>query len=212
MYWPFSTSQRPRVASPPDERESVRMLRRMARGAVPERVERTVRYDMPIVQRLRYLGGPVPLRFAEDAAAWIAHDDEVGVRRAHRGLELRAVNEDALSRAASVLRQVYGDDIDLMPPQVHYREGAQLLEPIMHFRIDCAPDHRGRIKRLLAARGAPILTEEAQDTSFVLRGTAPLAALLGVGAQLDACAAERVSFWSWLSHYAPADPDGGDAA
>ena len=54
--------------------------------------------------------------------------------------------------------------------------------------------------------------EEAQDTSFVLRGTAPLAALLGVGAQLDACAAERVSFWSWLSHYAPADPDGGDAA
>lgn len=59
------------------------MLRRLARGAVPESVERTMRYDMPIVQRLRYVGA-VPLRFAEDAAAWIAHDDEVGVRRAHR--------------------------------------------------------------------------------------------------------------------------------
>lgn len=188
------------------------MLRRTLRRAVPETVEPAVQYDMPILQRVRYVGRPVSLRFAEDAAAWISHDEEVRVKRAHRGLELQGVNEEALTRAVAVLRKVFGDDIEPMPPQVHYIDAAQLLEPIMHFRIDCATDRCARLTSVLAARGVPILTEEAQDGVCILRGTAPLALLLGLEAQLLASEAEGTSFWSWLSHYAPAGPHGGDAA
>src|SRR5574338_1317020 len=165
------------------------MLRRMLRRAVPETVVPAARYEMPIMQRVRHVGRPVPLRFAEDAATWLSRDEEVHVRRAHRGLELLAVNEEALTRATALLREVYGDDIDPMPPQVHYVEGPSLLEPIMHFRVDCAAAHASRVKRMLAVRGAVIVDEESQDERYVLRGTAPLASLLGQGEQLRALGA-----------------------
>lgn len=188
------------------------MLRRTLRRAVPETVEPAVQYDMPILQRVRYVGRPVSLRFAEDAAAWIAHDEEVRVKRAHQGLELQGVNEEALTRAVALLCKVFGDDIQPMPAQVHYIDAAQLLEPIMHLRIDCAADHCACVSNVLAARSVPILAEEAQDDVRILRGTAPLALLLGLEAQLLASGVEGASFWSWLSHYAPAGPHGGDAA
>lgn len=188
------------------------MLRRMLRREVPEAVERAVRYEMPGLQRVRHVGRPVPLHFAEDAAAWLSRDEEVHVRRAHRGLEMLAVNEEALDRAVALLREIYHDDVEPMPPQVHYLEGAQLLEPVMHFRVDCALAHAVAVKRMLLARDALIVDEEWQDERYVLRGIARLASLLGQGEQLRMLGEGEAAFWSWLSHYAPVDPDGDAAA
>jgi hypothetical protein len=188
------------------------MLRRTFQRAVPQVLKSTVHYEMPIEQHVLYTGRPVPLRFAENAAAWVCHDEELRVARTHGGVILQAVNEEAMTKAAAVLREIYGDEIQLLPAQVRYIEGVQLLEPVMHFRIECPAACAAPAKRALAARRAEIFDEEVRGERYFVRGIAALVSLLGHAQRLQSLCDGQASFWSWLSHYAPVSPDGGRAA
>lgn len=188
------------------------MLRRTLRRAVPGPVETSVRQELPVGSLVHYVGRSVPLSFADDAAAWLTDHEEAQVTRASRGALLRAVNEEALAKASDLLREVYGADIEILAPRVCYIEGARLLEPIMHFRVRSAHAHAALVKRQLAHRAAAIFDEEDGNERYLVRGTGPLAGLLGLGDVLLAATAGDAEYWSWLSHYAPVGPDGDQAA
>jgi translation elongation factor EF-G len=73
----------------------------------------------------------------------------------------------------------------------------------MGVRVLCATEHFEKVKAGLEQRGALITDAELTRQFGVVRGTAPLAALLGFPRELDEITAARAQHIMWLSHYAP---------
>jgi hypothetical protein len=167
-----------------------------------------VRCEMPIEQLIRYAGKRFQLEFANEALSWLPKNDELLANPSYRGLLLQAVNEETLSSAAHLLRVVYGNEIVILSPMVRYIVGKDLLEPIMHVRIDTRRIYACAVRRDVIARSSTILEEELAGDRYLIRATAPLELLLGQSAHLIRVTDEDTSYWSWLSHYAPKRPDG----
>lgn len=169
--------------------------------------------DLPIEQLVRRRGMAFQFAFATEAKELLQPDEEFVLDASHRGLRVLARNEEGLARPVAVLRDAYGESLELVAPKVRLIEGVQVQEPIMHVRISLHREFREAVKRALRARGATPCEEYLRSTYCVLRYEAPLAQLLGLRSELAGLTAGSARHWVALSHYAlvTAGP-GGTAA
>jgi hypothetical protein len=170
-------------------------------------------FDLPIQQLLRRKDTRFQLGFANEARELVPSADEFVLAASTKGLKVLGRNEDALDRPVHVLREVYGSNLQVQPPEVRLMEGVQVKQPIMHLRISMEKRFLDDVKRAMLERGALPEEEYVHTRYCVLRYQAPLAHLLGLPGELSLLGGDKVKHSMALSHYAlvTADP-GGHAA
>lgn len=168
--------------------------------------------DLPIEQILKRKDTRFQFGFATEAKDLVPERDEFLLSASHKGLHVLAKNEDGLATPVEVLRDVYGDNLEVQPPRVRLIEGVQVQEPIMHVRISLEAKYGDLVKQALQARGATLMEEYARSTYCVLRYEAPLADLLGLPVELSGRTGGSARHWIVLSHYAMVTRDPGGRA
>ena len=167
------------------------------------------RLDLPIEQLVRRRDTRFQFGFANEARNLVPDHEEFVLAASHQGLHVLARNEEGLATPVGVLREVYGEDLEVAPPIVRRSERG---EPVMHVRIAIDVRHLDAVKAALLARGANPSEEYVRANHCVLRYEAPLADLLGLPTELAQLTQGSARHWIVLSHYAnPPDP-GGRAA
>ena len=144
--------------------------------------------------------------FARLAKLALVDTDEVFSRPVADGLVLFAANEDALEEPARILRDLYGEVVELRPPRVRVIPGEPQQEPIMNVRITARLEHEGAIIAELRRRGAEILEKCIRGRVFIVRAESPLALVLGLPASLDALTGRTAAHAIRLVRYAPVPP------
>lgn len=121
-----------------------------------------------------------PEKFAADAAALFEEEDRVEIEPSATGLVLYAVWEFDLDHAVEKLKQSVEFQIEHGPPRILYREGPQLLEPIMQVSlsvpVDCVGEIIGDFNR---RRGLIQESESDGDNLCKIHGLVPLANIFG---------------------------------
>lgn len=168
--------------------------------------------DLPLEQLVKRRGVAFQFGFATEAKKLVPSAADFAATASHKGLHVLARDEEGLIRPVLVLREVYGETLELAPPCVRLLEGLQLKEPIMHLRISMYAEFRAAVKDALLRRGAAPTEEYVRSTYCVLRYEARLAALLGFPAELRRLTAGSAKHWIALSHYAMVTPDPGGRA
>lgn len=168
--------------------------------------------DLPLEQLVKRRGMAFQFAFATEAKELMPSGDNFAVTASHKGLHVLATDEDGLARPVLVLRQVYGESLELAPPRVRLIEGVQVKEPIMHLRISMYAEFRAAVKSALRGRRATLTEEYLRPRHCVLRYEARLADLLGFPAELRRLTAGSAKHWIALSHYAIVTRDPGGSA
>jgi hypothetical protein len=137
-------------------------------------------YQYPLETVARRRRADSQLEFARQAKVALDDTDELLSRPVAEGLALYAANEDALEEPVRVLRDIYGDFVQLAPPKVRVIPGDPAQEPIMNVRVVARTEHSARIVAELRHRDTRILEECTRGRTFVLRAEGPLARLLGL--------------------------------
>lgn len=169
-------------------------------------------FHMPIQQVLRRTDTHFQYGFAREAKAFMPASDDFVLEPSRAGLLVLGRNEEALALPVETLRDIYGAKLEVQRPAVRLIEGVQVHEPIMHVRISMRVQFRDAVKAALRARRAVAEEEYASANYCVLRYQAPLARLLGLPAELNACTAGTARYWIALSHYALVTGDPGGRA
>jgi hypothetical protein len=170
-----------------------------------------VHSEFPVERLAQMASNPFQIGFARQVMRMLAPSDLIAYEATRNGLLMRAQNEDALARPVALLRDLYHDDLVLLPPRVRYMSlGNRPYEPIMLLRVRTAPRYRDAVREDLAVREALLLEEHARPSVCVLRAEAPLRRLLGYGEALAALSGGTALHWIWLDRYVPMDdpPDG----
>jgi len=171
-----------------------------------------VHLDLPLEQLVKRRGMAFQFAFATEAKALVPAADDFAVTASHKGLHVLARDEEGLVRPVLVLRQAYGESLELAPPRVRLIKGVQVREPIMNLRISMYAEFRAAVKKALRGRGATLTGEYVRATYCVLRYEARLADLLGFPAELRRLTAGSAKHWIALSHYAIVTRDPGGSA
>ncbi|MBV6476422.1 MAG: hypothetical protein KJZ92_06325 [Rhodocyclaceae bacterium] len=173
-----------------------------------------VHSEFPLERLAQLASNPFQIGFARQVMRMLDPSDLIAYEAAQDGLLMRAQNEEALARPVALLRDLYGDDLVLLPPQVRYMSlGNRPYEPIMLLRVRIAPRHREAVLGELAERDVQLLEEHERPSVCVLRAEAPLRKLLGYGEALAKLTDGTGLHWIWLDRYIPmSDPPGGQAA
>ena len=170
-------------------------------------------FDLPIQQLLRRKDTRFQLGFANEARELVPAGDEFVLAASRQGLKVLGRHEDALTRPVDVLRELYGPNLQVQPPEVRLMEGVQVKQPIMHVRIRMEKRFLDDVKRAMLERGAIAEAEYVHTRYCVLRYQAPLAHLLGLPGELSLLGGDRIKHSMALSHYALVTGDpGGHAA
>ena len=146
---------------------------------------------------------PSQIEFAHRAKQAMHNTDDVRFESSERGLRILAADEDTLVNVAQVLREVYGDFVEVRPPSVRLIPGNPARHPVMSVRVSMRRDYSGEVRGELNARGTTILEECSRPRVFIVRGEAPLANLLGLPRRLAALTDGTAVHWIRLRHYAP---------
>jgi hypothetical protein len=165
-----------------------------------------VYFQYPLESLARRRSTRSQMDFARQAKLALVDTDELFSRPFAEGLVLFAANEDALEEPARILRDLYGEVVELQPPRVRVIPGAPEQEPIMNVRITARLEHEGAIVAELRRRGAEILEKCVRGRIFIVRAEAPLAILLGLPAALDALSGRTAAHAIRLVRYAPVPP------
>jgi len=168
--------------------------------------------DLPIEQLVRRKDTRFQLGFATEAKQLLPPKDEFVLAPSPKGLRVLGCNEDALGTPVEILREVYGPNVRVLPPEVRLIEGVQVKQPIMHVRISMELRFLDAVKRALLERGAVPEEEHVRSRYCVLRYLAPLADLLGLPAELSLVTEGEARHWIALSHYALVNGDPGGRA
>lgn len=168
--------------------------------------------DLPLEQLLRRKDTRFQFGFATEAKERVPDGDDFLLSVSPKGLHVLAKNEDGLATPLDILRDVYGERLEIQPPRVRLIEGVQVQEPIMHVRISLEVKYLAAVKRALDARGATPAEEYVRSMYGVLRYEAPLADLLGLPAELAKLTEGAAKHWIVLSHYAVVTRDPGGRA
>ena len=172
-----------------------------------------MRPDMPIEQLVRRTDTRFQLGFAAQARERIGESDEFALHASRDGLLVLGRNEESLVAPVDLLRALYRAKLNVQPARVRLLGGVQVKEPIMHVRIALEARFLDAVARAMLGRGAAPSEEHARGRHCVLRYEAPLADLLGVGAELAQITSETAKCWIALSHYAlVTHPPSDDAA
>jgi hypothetical protein len=142
-------------------------------------------FQFPLEALVRRREGVDQLAFAREASRALADSDDVMLEPVVRGLTILAAHEAALQEPRRILRDLYGDFVEMRPPRVRYVAGEPTQEPVMHVRITARREHAAALLSELRRRGARILEECVRSRMFIVRAEAPLARLLGLPARID---------------------------
>ncbi|HUP98653.1 MAG TPA: hypothetical protein VM073_11955 [Usitatibacter sp.] len=164
-------------------------------------------FQYPLETLARKRASTSQLDFAREARRVFDDDDDTLFEAHDHGLAILAAHENALERPVKVLRQLYGDEVEVRRPKVRYLPGEPLHEPIMHVRISVRREYADAVVRELRSRGARIVEQCVRPRLSIVRAEAPLALLLGLPALLEVMTDGTASHAIRLLHYAPLPPD-----
>ena len=142
-------------------------------------------YQYPLESLARRRATTSQLDFARDARKMLVDSDDAMFEAHEHGLAIFTANEDALAAPAKVLREMYGDFVELRRPRVRVIAGNPPQQPIMHARITARREFSLAIRAELRRRGALLLEHCSRGSIEIIRAEAPLASLLGLPARLD---------------------------
>lgn len=173
-----------------------------------------VHSEFPLERLAQLASSPFQIGFARQVVRMMEASDALAYEATNDGLLMRGQNEDVLGKPVILLRDLYGEDLVLRPPQVRYMSlGNRPYEPVMMLRIRILPRYKAAVLESLDARQVSMLEEELRPTICVLRAEAPLRQLLGYGESLSKLTQGSGLYWTWLDRYVPMeDPPGGRAA
>ena len=169
-------------------------------------------YQYPLETLARRKRATSQLDFARQARAALQDSDELLARPRPTGLALFAANEDALEQPARILREIYGDFVEVRSPRVRMIPGEPAQEPVMAVRITARAEHASAIVGELRRRGTRILEECFRARIFIVRAEAPLALLLGLPTAVRAITGGAADPAIRLVRYAPVEADPGPGA
>ena len=168
-------------------------------------------YQYPLESLARKRGSSSQQDFARQARGALMDGDEAIFEPHDHGLVILAANEDALVEPRRILRDIYGDFVEIRAPKVRHLPGEPPHEPVAHARISTRGEFSLRVVAELRRRGARILEQCSRPRVFIVRAEAPLAALLGLPAKLEAIAGDDVTHAIRLVRYEPLDAGPGAA-
>jgi hypothetical protein len=142
-------------------------------------------FQFPLEALVRRRAAADQLAFAREASGVLGDFDEVRCEPVDRGLTILAAHEVALQEPRRILRDLYGDFVEILQPRVRYVAGEPTQEPVMHVRITTRREHAAALLAELRLRGARMLEECIRSRTFIVRAEAPLARLLGLPARID---------------------------
>ena len=160
-------------------------------------------YQYPLEALARRRAATSQFDFAMHARRVLVDTDEAMFEAHAQGLAIFTANEDALAGPAKLLRDLYGDFVELRRPRVRMIPGNPPQEPIMHARIVTRSRFAPRVRAELRARGALLLEHCSRGTTEIFRAEAPLAALLGLPATLHEVTEGTADHAIRLVRYAP---------
>jgi hypothetical protein len=169
-------------------------------------------FQYPLESLARRRRSASQLDFARQAKNALPDTDELLAKPVTEGLALYAANEEALDEPARILRDIYGDFVELLPPRVRVIEGEPQQEPVMNVRIVGRLEHAARIETELRRRGAFIAEQCVRGRTFVARAEAPLARLLGLRSSLESLCGGEAEPTVRLVRYEPVESPGPGAA
>jgi hypothetical protein len=184
------------------------------RHATGRRPRRDSHPEFPLERVCAHLSEPFQLAFARQAQQHFLTREDVEVIATHLGLTIRAETEDAIDAAVVLLKDLFGPQIRIGPPQVRFHEGVTLEQPWMGVHVRCTTDHLHAVSADLADREATIVSCDVDRENSHIQANAPLAALLGYRQSLASLTSSTATHAMWLSHFAPVEdpPPGGNAA
>lgn len=159
-------------------------------------------FQYPLEALARRRATTCQIDFARAARQVLVDSDEAIFEAHEHGLAIFTANEDALAAPAMLLHQMYGDLVEVRRPRVRIIPGNPPQQPIMHARITARVDFSLKIRSELRRRGARLLERCTRGSIEVIRAEAPLAALLGLPARLDAITAGSADHAIRLVRYA----------
>jgi hypothetical protein len=142
-------------------------------------------FQYPLEALARKRASVNQIDFAREARRVLSDTDEVMFEPIDRGLAIFAAHEEALDAPRRILRDKYGDFVEVRSPRVRLMPGEPAHEPIMHVRIEARREHAFGLLRELRLRGARLLEECARGRVFIVRAEAPLESLLGLPARVN---------------------------
>lgn len=164
-------------------------------------------YQYPLETLARKRGAPSQREFASQARRALFDSDEAIFEAHDHGLAIFAASEEAIEEPRRVLREIYGDFVEVRRPKVRYMPGEPPHEPIAHARITTRNDFSLAVIAELRRRGARILEQCVRPRIFIVRAEAPFAALLGLPATLETITRGDVVHAIRLVGYSPLDPE-----
>ncbi len=159
-------------------------------------------FQLPLERMARLRAGSSQLDFAREALVILDETDDSRFEPTPSGLAMFAAHEDALERPVAVLRHRYGDAVDIRPPRVRCLPGRPPQQPVMAVRVVAQREHSLAVLQELRRRDVRIDEECQRGRTIVIRGRAPLRALLGLGGRLAALSHGSAHLAMRLSHYA----------
>ena len=166
-------------------------------------------FQYPLEALARRRASVNQIDFAREARRVLSDTDEVMFEPIDRGLAIFAAHEDALEAPRRILRDKYGDFVEVRSPRVRLMPGEPAHEPIMHVRVEARRDHAFVLLRELRRRGARLLEECMRNRVFIVRAEAPLGSLLGLPATLHELTGGLAMHSIRLVRYAPVGGPGG---
>jgi hypothetical protein len=183
----------------------------LAKGAFDE----APRYaSYPVQQLMRSRKHAFQLAFAHEAMAFLGEPvADLVYEPSYKGLRVLGLDEASLGEPAAAVRERYGPTVVIEPPRVRYQLGPVVQEPVLSVVVRAPRRFALAVRDDLVRRGAEVVTVDFAPTGFTARAQVTQAELLGYAAWLDELAGRSAKLRTWLSHYAPLDPDPGpDAA
>ena len=168
-------------------------------------------FDLPLEQLVKRRGVAFQFAFATEAKELVPSTADFAVTASHKGLHVLARDEEGLVRPLLVLREVYGEALDLAPPRVRLLEGVQVKEPIMQLRISMYAEFRTAVKNALRKRGAT-LASSTWARHIACCATRRGWRICSASRRLRRLTAGSARHWIALSHYAMVTRDPGGSA
>ena len=169
-------------------------------------------YQYPLETLARARRAESQIDFAQRAKAALTDSDEVLARPRPTGLALFTANEEALEQPVRILRDLYGDFVQVRPSRARVIPGNPAQEPIMALRVVARVEHTGAIIAELRRRGTHVQEECVRGRTLILRAEAPLAVLLGLPGALHGLTDGTATHSIRLVRYAPVAPGLGPQA
>ena len=160
-------------------------------------------YQYPLETLARRRATTSQIDFAREARRVLTDSDEALFEAHDHGLAIFAANEEALAAPIEILREMYGDFVEVRRPRVRCVPGDPPQEPIMHVRITTRSDYIYLVLAELRGREVREVERCTRGRVEILRGEGPLAALMGFPKTLAAITNRTAAHQMRLVRYEP---------